>query len=348
MLWLVASVVTSGGLANEPAEPGYVLLRDRSVLRGTVDEEPGRIIIRYRGSEIRLTRDRVACWADTLDGLYQYQLDRRHVFTVESHVEAALWCLRYGLHERAAAELIAAGRIDPNHPDVERTGRELRVAAERKKDRELAVAEGLATMRGPAADQLSSTVGEESNAGNKDDSDAVDALDEPLRAEQLDGDLMREFTTRVQPLLANRCNGAACHGSGSSNAFQVAYDSLGSGRPTAAETRLNLQSALPWIDPEHPLASPLLVRAVEAHGGAPEPPLEARDRAAVENLRRWVSALSNQSDRFAAGDADASQLAAQDQQPSAASAVDAGQPVRLPGVEDPFDPELFNRRFRMP
>lgn len=342
MLWLIVSVVLGG----EPAaEPGYVLLRDRSVLRGTVDEEPGRIIIRYRGSEIRLTRDRVACWADTLDGLYQYQLDRRHVFTVESHVEAARWCLRHGLHERAAAELIAAGRIDPHHPDVERTSRELKLAAERKNERELAAAEGLAQ----TATQKSSALlsGESTDDGTEDDSDAATAFEAPFGTEQIDRDLVREFTTRVQPLLTNRCNGAACHGGGSSTAFQLADDLLG-GRPTAAETRLNLESTLPWIDPEHPLASPLLVRALEAHGGAPGPPLEARDRAAVENLRRWISSLASHSGRPVAGDAEGSQLAAQDQLSSPVSAVDAGLPVRLPGVEDPFDPELFNRRFRTP
>lgn len=330
--WLVASV----GFAEEPAaQPGYVLLRDGAVLRGTVDEEPGRVIIQHQGGEIRLTRDRVACWAESLDGLYQYQLDRRRVFTVETYVDAARWCLRNGLHERAAAELVAAERVDPHHPDIERTSRELRVAIEREEARAQVVSDDSSS---------AAAVPETANAHTANDL----LTDNPVRLEGDEAHLVREFTAHIQPLLTNRCNGAACHGDGSSTAFRLAGDPLGGGRPAAPETWRNLQAALQWVDPEHPRASPLLVRALEPHGGSQTPPLGPREQAAVDNLRRWISSLPSGAGEFARSEPDASQLAAQDQVPKPASADDAGAPVRLPGVEDPFDPELFNRRFRTP
>lgn len=334
LLWLAASVVLSG----EPmAQPGYVLLRDGAVLRGTVDEEPGQIVIRHQGSEIRLTRDRVACWADSLDGLYQFQLDRRRIFTVETHVDAARWCLRHGLHERAAAELIAASRHDPHHPEVERTTRELRVAAQREEAGDQT-----------AADDPRSAARPETEEG---DPPSEVAPEKAPRLERIEADLVREFTAHIQPLLTNRCNGAACHGSGSSTAFRLADDTTGSSRPSASITRRNLQAALSWVDLEHPLASPLLVRALEPHGGSRAAPLGVREQAAVDNLRQWVSSLPSRSGEFATREVQDPQLAAQNQvqsPASPASADDAGLPVRLPGVEDPFDPELFNRRFRTP
>lgn len=337
LLWLAASVV----LSEEPMPPsGYVLLRDGAVLRGTVEEEPGRVVIRHQGSEIRLTRDRVACWSDSLEGLYQYQLDRRRIFTLETYVDAARWCLRHGLHERAAAELTAATRLDSDHLEVERTKRDLQIAIARAKAGDSLPADGTPPASPPG------TVG-----GNPLPNIAPEEIapERAPRLERIEANLVREFTAQIQPLLTNRCNGAACHGSGSSTAFRLEGETIGSSRPSASDTRRNLEAALRWVDPEHPLASPLLVRALEPHGQSDAPPLGAREQAAVDNLRRWISSLSTRSGEFAQREAQQSQLAAQDhvqRPPSSVSADKAGLPVRLPGVEDPFDPELFNRRFR--
>lgn len=343
LLWLLTTI----GSGSEPnAAPGYVLLRDRAVLRGTVEEEPGRVIIRYRGSEIRMSREKVACWADTLDGLYQYQLDRRRVFTVESHLDAARWCLRHGLCDRAAAEIVAASRLRPNAAEIRRAEAELRlvfqqlVAAEASRGQELSDGEHGTLTASTDESKLSNSA---AASEELDDSELLDGIGQ---------DQLREFNLRIQPLLANRCSAAACHGDGAEAAWVLVAEPSPGRRPTAEMTRKNLAAVLPWINRQHPTASPLLVRALKAHGGAEEPPLQPHDQEAVENLRRWIALLPSE-EGLTTENASPLVLGAE---PTASPGSPAestvgmmggktNQPVRLPDVPDPFDPELFNRRF---
>ncbi|WP_164101108.1 hypothetical protein [Candidatus Laterigemmans baculatus] len=344
--WLLMSVVRGG----EPAvEPGYVLLRDLAVLRGTVEEEPGRVIVRFQGSEVRLSREKVACWAESLDGLYQYQLDRRRVFTVESHLETARWCLRHGLCERAAAEIQAAKRIRPDAVAILRAEAELQLTIEQQ-----AAARGAGAPSAAGAPESLATGTE----GKEPPQAAVPKAAVPQAeggSHSLDGlgpEELREFNLRIQPLLANRCSATACHGGGAATGWVLSDERVVGRRPRAAMTRENLAAVLPWINREHPAASPLLVRALKPHGGAEEPPLGPRDQEAIENLRRWIESLPRDEE---SADRSLSPLASgqtQDASPGAPGGSTVGmmgsqpgQPVRLPDVADPFDPQLFNRRF---
>lgn len=96
-----------------------VLLRNDQVLFGTAEQQGDWIVVRNgQGNQVRLLRSQVACWADSPRDLYQYRVDHRRSGDPLVHLQDARWCLRYRLLDLAAAELREVYRIVPNHPEA--------------------------------------------------------------------------------------------------------------------------------------------------------------------------------------------------------------------------------------
>jgi hypothetical protein len=93
------------------------------------------------------------------------------------------------------------------------------------------------------------------------------------------------FAARIQPVLANTCGG--CHARKDHDGkFKLRYTS---GDYVDHEaTTANLHAAVRMISHATPGESPLLVKALAAHGGAQDPPLRSRTITAYRNLEVWV------------------------------------------------------------
>jgi len=141
------------------------------------------------------------------------------------------------------------------------------------------------------------------------------------------------FVRQIQPMLVRSCAATGCHQSETS--FQLnrlAVD--GAGHPQA--TLGNLDSTLEHVDWQLPSESALLGYAKAAHGSGAEvlsKPLPPRQ---IEMLRSWLRQLSLPRQ--------ASELS----EPHATASIRADSSVRTASaeVEDPFDPEVFNRRYQ--
>jgi hypothetical protein len=83
---------------------------------------------------------------------------------------------------------------------------------------------------------------------------------------------VREFVLGVQPILMARCGSTRCHGGPAETSFHLGrvYLSAGGNRQMTSK---NLEAVLRQVDPQFVRRSPLLQRAVEAHGGALHAPL---------------------------------------------------------------------------
>ncbi len=165
-------------------------------------------------------------------------------------------------------------------------------------------------------------------------------------------------------MLANRCG--RCHDAANHDpeGWTLVLPSVGA-RASSRMTRDNLSSSLTYVDLDSPDQSLLLAKATSAHGGQ-EAPLDARNAKAIESLRVWLwlaAASMNQT----ANSSDPPRIAAASIEPAfpvradlpagtvdqeittaqnAASESPSG-PSRLPQVDNPFDPDLFNRRFHL-
>jgi hypothetical protein len=124
-------------------------------------------------------------------------------------------------------------------------------------------------------------------------------------------------------------------------------------------TRENLAASLQYINRSVPEESELLIKATTPHGGS-DASLDARSAKAIASLKIWIAMASN---AFHTSSSAQRSAARQDvaNRPPAETPVVAERPVvmdtdppspapsrspaRLPQVTNPFDPDLFNRRF---
>jgi hypothetical protein len=338
--WILAVLVTAlpaSIVESQDGDQGYVLLADWGVIRGSVREIPGQIIITQGDNEIRLRRDRVCCWAPNLAGLHRYLIDNRQGSTIDSHLDVAKWCLRNRFPAGATAELIAVLRVEPNHAEANRLVQDLKNWNESQAAEDDAKADRSAGGTDPpsgspngspvASDETTPDGG---TAAEGSDFDAV------VKSQILN------FNRSIQPILINQCGQAACHGNPTHPGFVITGPQRGHDRPGAETSRSNLITTLKWVDTAKPASSPLLVRALRPHGASDSPPLGPQDRIAVNELRAWVMQLSNSYSSLPTSRI-ASAGSLERKQPG--DPADRRGPTRLPEIDDPFDPEVFNRLY---
>ncbi|MDG2224251.1 MAG: hypothetical protein P8L85_22915 [Rubripirellula sp.] len=349
---------------SSPVPFGCVLLKNDHVLFGKARQLGEYVIVQSRqGGEIRLPREQVACWAPSIRNLYQFRVDHHRPGDLKTHLADANWCLRYDLFDLAAAELRAAYAIDATNPEAKRIEQQLdrRVSEDR-----------VSQIKNHATAVTSETAVTPEVAPVQFESPVIESTSSPI-----EGRTLQLFAAQIQPMLVNRCSNCHSHRLADQTNVQWKIFAPPSGTRASAEfTRSNLEATLPYINKGNPANSPLLTYATTKHGGG-EAPLGLRNAKAVNGLQRWIGMTASILNAKEAAPADITQ-ATTDKPAStlitapesslseltSASAkretevvgatnqveiLDASSsgPARLPIVENPFDPDLFNRRFHM-
>lgn len=328
----------------DEAPEGALLLRNGEVFQGRILLEGSEFRVLLSHGEVRFPVVEVECAAATLGELYQ----RKQVMVMpgdaRERLRLAQWCIRQGLLDEAAAEIARARSEDPTNPGADLLAHRLDLARQ-----------PLAVAKPPAVTPVVHTEAQ------------LDELDRFARA--LPEGTVETFTQRVQPIMMNACATAACHGSQSPSKLQL--QRVPGARPaTRRLTQRNLQSVLPWVNREQPGGSRLLQCAVSAHGSAKTAPVSA-ESAQYRWLVEWVYQVARAENRVPRIDtqvvtAAATMPAVKDdvhtdavQASWPAAEVPAEAPVQTPFQQaepapppaapargaDPFDPEVFNRRF---
>lgn len=371
----------------------FVLLVNGNVIDGkAVVIGPHVVIDRGNGNELKLDSRQVAYIAPTVRELYEFRTGKRQLFDVSSHQDDARWCLRHGLYPEMEISLRAADDLDPSHPETLRLRRKLQAL----------VVGGDATAGAAGIDPSAFGEGVKGSFRVVEDPKSPvkehphDTSEDELAALNLPQETVAYYSSRIQPLLINRCGNSGCHRGPSESGFELSH--MGAHiRPAARLTRSNLVSVLKWIDRDKPDESPLLRYAGEAHGGRREAPLKRSDQATIDSIAVWVRHVSRwlEDDPRVAlielGDmpsgavrlspdsgvtvaakpvATAMRGASVRQVGHVEEGVTSGdrfdlpavwdvtgdqprplvtkssRPTRLPTVENPFDPEIFNRTYR--
>jgi hypothetical protein len=141
---------------------------------------------------------------------------------------------------------------------------------------------------------------------------------EPSQSKTYPPEVMKQFVTKVQPILANAC--ATCHSTSGCGSFSLHRVTPGSAIPVAI-TKFNLAAAAGQIDKNNPDRSKLLTKSITAHGGLRQPPIKDNQAAAYKSMEQWVKLMTN--DAKATKDTDSQQ---------------SDKPI------DPFDPAIFNNK----
>jgi hypothetical protein len=338
---LICAVLTSAAPLFSP-QPGIVLLKNGQIIAGSILREGDRYVVTLgaRGDqgELKIPLAEVDCVCKTLDEAYLHKRDSILQNGVKPHTDLAEWCIRQGLLDRAADELVVAMKIDPSDGKIAAVERRLKFAAEPKAEKKKPRP---AFVLPPSQEEIEGV----------------------LRT--LPADAIEEFTANVQPLLLNRCAATACHGPNSDANFHLVRPPLRHANKTR-ETQRNLFAALSQIS--HEGDSPLLATPLAPHGGSDAPVLDHHDRRQIEQLAAWIARVKSSSGSDAKvekTDRGVRRANFEEDMPST--------PRRLPGVEepaefepeqnaqplkpgaagkagarDPFDPKVFNERYHPP
>ena len=345
------------------SEERLVLLVTGRMLTGQVSRNAGGYLIEQPNGRVQIPADEVKFVVKDLHEAYLKQRDSIVEPTPATHVALANWCISHRLHDEARDELKKCLKSDPDNSEARRLLQRLTDT----------IREGLPPKMDEAA--LRKT---------------ADGFIQP-EVESLAG-LSREtasqFTSRVQPLLLNKCGNASCHGASTSNAFRLTL-SRGAGKGTRQNTEHNLSEALRYVDVDEVASSQLLRVSQGAHGGKGTIFVGPAGANQIQLLRNWAQSVAQEKRTEAKKLEDRPRLASKSHskrfvtQASAemegdgksfgrhavatpetgeetlTEVVNSSKPGELKAdptdavelarePEDPFDPDQFNRRFRRP
>jgi hypothetical protein len=266
MQTLLRALVALAGLAvplllspRAPADPptaaGRVLVLDNEhLLAGEVERQGDQYCIRAAASELLLPAAKVLKVCASRDEAFAYVSSRANLRDPDERLRLARWCHENGMYAHAVQEATAALDLRPGDTEA-------RLLLETLKR---ATAAG-ATAPGPASPPA---VPVEATA-------PIDVGLESLTA----------FATRVQPILMNTC--VKCHSAGRGGHFNLtrAYEA---GPVNRRATQQNLAAVLVQVDLEEPALSPLLIKAVSAHGNNVQAPIHGQDAPPYRLLREWI------------------------------------------------------------
>ncbi|MBX7168828.1 MAG: hypothetical protein K1X74_21005 [Pirellulales bacterium] len=310
---LLAMAVAVG--AAEPSlQTEFVVLQNGEVLAGTVEPEGDRLVVRTGRVDVQVPRREVLYRGPSLADCYQQRRQGLHRDDVEGWISLTDWALDQRLLAQAESTLAELRRIAPRDQRVDLLAQRLAGEFLRRRREQAAAA--------PAATQTS---------------------DPPLPVAKgapavmpVSAIAVAEFAETIQPLLLNRCALGGCHGPRATNRFSL--ERTGSPKNVRQSlTYRNLDAAQRWIAREDALASPLLTKPLAAgHGGRSRPVFAGTRDRQYQQLLLWVARVASQPATPQVGQLSA---AAPDQHPTAVAHVAATV------ASDPFDPEVFNRRY---
>lgn len=340
-VWLLvcpAIAAATDGVALTP-QAGLLVLRNGHVLAGEITRAGDYYVVTLGSTgEVRMPADEVEFQCGSMAEAYARKREAMTGSGSRPHLELAAWCLRHNLHEQCAEQLAGAKALEAGHPDIAALERRLELAQAPVKTKQAVVQTAV------AATTLS-----------------PEELEKKISA--LPKASVERFSAIVQPILLNRCGANQCHGPNSKSEFRLLKPPAGQAA-SRRFTQRNLYATLSQIDVSDPDASPLLVMPQRRHGTALTAVFDRHTQGQLTELATWVKASLGSNVRDSARVAVPATIAADGatlSQPDAGSAQkeeSAVDPNAVQSIEatraaaggtfvprDPYDPEIFNRRF---
>jgi hypothetical protein len=249
------------GTDERPTSGKYIVLKgDRlgdKLIEGSVAVAGDKAVIRQGSFDRTVAKSDVLFVGESKDEVYRFMLAKVPANDAAARLGVAKWCMFSGLREQALAEAKEILKLQPRNNDAAGMVRSLD--------------ESLKNFPGDGTVQVVAKP-----AG-------------VLEAVEPEPDVTPEgatnFSTRAQPVLANQC--MDCHARadypGAFKLIRVTGFELG-----PQSTKSNLRAAAAQLKKDDPLNSPLLAKALAAHGGMKQPAFVSRNAAAFRILEAWV------------------------------------------------------------
>jgi len=280
--------------------------------------------------QVRLAAKDVEMVCRTLHEAYERKAAAITSPSAASHVDLAEWCLRQSLLDEARMELAAARTIESEYRRIADVEKRLEFAAKPTAEKTTA----------PRTASSVATVG-------------AQQLERTMR--ELPPGTVEHYTAVIQPILMDRCGNARCHGSSSTAQFQLLQPIPGK-VPSRRFTQRNLFATLAIVNKEVADDSQLLAMATKPHGPVERAAFKSEDDRQYREIVEWIQSLRPIPKQSPPATVTTNQPATRRQVGNTGEipgphATDderpaANKPERSPPMgRDPFDPEVFNRRY---
>lgn len=286
-----------------PATSGrVVLLKDDRLLEGEVHEEGDKVILRRGVIDQEFSRSEVMFIGSTREEAYQYRRSQVQEKDIEGRIRLAKWCAYSGLREQGLAEARSAVALDPENG----TARELvRILEESLRRFPPQGKNSVPDMIPPASHRTPQTPPSLTSVGSSTETLVMPAVGtnqstrpspsqvilasgvsvpSPVERLLVSAEVVAGFRRNVQPILTNLC--VSCHSRPDAGSYRLIR--MPEWDVNAAALEQNVKATLAQLRPAEPEASPLLVKAISAHGNTKSPPLPGANAPAYKVLAEWV------------------------------------------------------------
>ncbi len=328
-----------------------LVMHNGQVLRGSISRSPNGYVVEHSAGRLVVPFDDAWIVGNDMKDSFRQMAESFPKPTAATHYQLALWGWSHQLKQEARSQLVMALDRDAEHEAardmLKRVDEQL--AAERRRTAGHKTPTQVRTVGGIELPEVESLAG-------------------------LSRETASQFTTRVQPLLVNKCGNATCHGANSNAEFRLEAI-RGTGAGARVRTERNLAALLNHINTVQPLQSDVLTVPAGNHAGLSKAifygPTGERQ---LQTLKSWIrSAAKEISHDSQLAEQRPNLVAAQPNFPKATTptTVDENEeeasdesesagPVRIASArriepettsveeddaEDAFDPEVFNRRY---
>jgi hypothetical protein len=257
---LLAACAVEGLSAAEPTSGKVLILDNDRTIEGDIERVGDQYHIHYSTGIARHPAARVLKLCNnTLEAL-AFLRQRANQDDPDEHLRLARWCHVHNLREEALKEVKLALEQRPDHEESRRLQRYLEQSAATP-----------TAVQDPVTHPETTAKQETRPSGP------------PIT---ITGDSLSMFASRIQPILMNAC--ARCHSSSENNSAFRLVRSHSIGMLNRRAVQENLAAVLSQVHGSQPDRSPLLIKAISAHGPTGEAPIKGRQVQAFHVLEDWV------------------------------------------------------------
>lgn len=245
------------------ARPQLMVMADGRTMTGDITVQAGGYSVEKAGGKLFVPNEQVRCVARDLRDAYRIQRESLTDPSATSLIQLAEWGISYRLYDEARDELLRALRRDPENEVARKMLQRLE--------------EQLLAQPKPRAANVNS------DGVFVQEVESLGGLSKTTAA---------QFTSRVQPLLINRCGGASCHGSETKSEFRLTHVRIDN-RNHRRSAEKNLAEVMKLIDTHDFQQSQLLKVTRGPHASQTATMFGgAQGAEQLRTIQDWVAAVA--------------------------------------------------------
>ncbi len=240
---------------KERTKGQVLILKNGNIMEGDIEKVGAQYCLRNGKSEVWIAADKITQLCADWNEAYYFVQRFIKADSAADHVRLARWCQLHKLVEKSLLEARIALNLDPKNSDAKQIITVL--------ERELfEPTKGETPKRSTPVQQETAK-----------EPPAVDVTTDTLIG----------FQSRVQPILFNAC--VTCHATGHGGKLHL---ERASATRQQAAAHYNMAAIMPFLDFDRPARSPLLLKAITAHGDAPHAPIKNREAIPFQAIQQWI------------------------------------------------------------